>query len=174
MERKPDPASPVTRHSEVLGDPTAPYAEQHALGEKQVRALVSRVDQFSDRTLFAAAAVLILLIAVVDVVSGPELSLFILYMLPITMLAWHIGWRAARIAALGCTLAWLTGEALYGESYSRQLYLYWNAVVRAGLFFVVGYTLSRLRVAVDEQQRLARTDGLTGVSNGRSFLEIAR
>ncbi len=116
---------------------------------------------------------MISIVFVVDVITGADVAISIFYLMPIGMLAWHRGWPAARAAVLVCTIAWFIAEVVVGRNYSFQFIRYWNALVRAGFFFIVAYTASQLRSAMHEAQRLARTDSLTGAANSRSFLEFA-
>jgi diguanylate cyclase (GGDEF)-like protein len=60
-----------------------------------------------------------------------------------------------------------------GQTYSLPLVQYWNMLVRAGFFFIVAYTLTKLKAALLHERELARTDWLTGLPNSRSFLESA-
>lgn len=123
--------------------------------------------------LYILAVLTIAIIGYVDLVTSPDIALSIFYLLPVSVLAWHGGWKAARLVVLASTIVWMLAEAATGRVYPNQAVLYWNTAVRAAFFVIVGYTLSQLRRSVDEEQRLARTDSLTGVANSRSFLELA-
>ncbi|HEX6558243.1 MAG TPA: GGDEF domain-containing protein [Longimicrobiales bacterium] len=171
MERKPYPGAPVARHLKVESSTEALPEE---FGERHLRALTRRIEDLSSAQQYVAVALLLAAITVVDAVSG-EISFSIFYLLPVSMLAWYRGWYHARVAVLVATLMWLLADVVANPQHSGSFIQYWNAVVSFGVFAIVGYTLSRLRIAVDEEQRLARTDILTGAANNRSFTEfIAR
>lgn len=171
VSRKPYPGAPVARHFKVQSAKvTAPVSTP--IGERQFRRLIGRIETLPAAAQYAIAALITLVVFVVDTVSGPEIAFSIFYLLPISMLAWHRGWQVARIAVLASGLAWLLADVLAGHQYSLAAIQYWNALVRTTFFFVVAYTVTQLRRAVDEQQRLARTDTLTGVANSRWLLEL--
>jgi diguanylate cyclase (GGDEF)-like protein len=119
----------------------------------------------------ALATGMVALVFVLDVLTGPEIALSILYMAPVAMIAWHRTWGSARVFVLLSGLAWLAADVLAGREYSFDAIRYWNALVRTAFFFIVAFTIVQLRRAVREEQRLARTDSLTGVANARWFIE---
>ena len=121
---------------------------------------------------YTVAASLMVLVWAIDIATGPELSFSIFYLLPIAFVAWYRDWSTARAAAFLSTLLWLGADVVAGHVYSAPAIQYWNALVRAGFFFIVAFTVSEQRRVVSDAERLARTDGLTGVANSRSFLEI--
>ena len=163
MDRKPYPGPPVARHFQV--DP--------ADGPRRFLNITRVFDNTSSLLQHVIAYVLMVLVAVADTLSGPEIAFSIFYLLPVSILAWFNTWTAARTAVFASGLAWLIADTASGAQYSVAGIQYWNAFVRTGFFFIVGLTLSQLRHALREEHRLARTDELTGVANGRSFLEFA-
>lgn len=135
--------------------------------------MVERVERLTPAVQYILALLLVLAVFAVDVVTGPEIALSILYLAPISIVAWHRGWSAARVFVLLSGIAWLIADVIAGHQYSFQAIRYWNALVRTSFFFIVAFILSLLRRAVNEEQRLARTDHLTNAANSRWFLEAA-
>ena len=131
------------------------------------------IESMGSVTRYFIAFVLIVAIAIIDAVTGPEIAFSIFYLLPVSMLAWFDGWKIGRIAVFASGLAWLIADTMSGATYSIVGIQYWNAAVRTGFFFIVARILAQLRHAVREEHRLARTDELTGVANSRSFIEFA-
>jgi len=116
---------------------------------------------------------LIWLTGLVNSWTGPELSCSIFYLLPIGLAAWWGGFEAGILLALASTVAWHFAE----NASSPHLLLVvriWNGVIRFGFFVITSSLLSRLRVALNREQSLARSDALTGVANGRTFYDLAR
>lgn len=171
MSRKPYPGAPVARHFKVQSA-TVSKAEPAPIGERHVRHVIGRIEALPQAVQYAIALFMTSVVFIIDVITGPELAFSVFYLLPISMLAWHRGWRPARIAVLVSGLAWLLADVLSGNQYSLQAIQYWNALVRTSFFFIVAYTITQLRRAVKEQQRLARTDVLTGAANSRWLLEL--
>ena len=131
------------------------------------------VDRLQPTQCYFLAFVMVIFITFIDVITGPEIALSILYLAPVGMLAWHTNWTAARLGVFGSGLAWLIADIAAGATYSVPGIQYWNALVRTTSFFIVAYILHQLRTASREEHRLARTDTLTGVANSRMFIEYA-
>jgi diguanylate cyclase (GGDEF)-like protein len=119
----------------------------------------------------ALAAVFVLLIGVVDHTTGLYLGLSVFYIGPIAMAAWY-GGRLPAIWIGG--LASLTGMiADLDPGRGLGFLSFWNAIVRLGVFLVIGGVVSALRRSLETQRRLAHSDPLTGAANARCFDETA-
>ncbi len=119
--------------------------------------------------LFGLVAVLLL--GVLDHVSGAEISFSIFYLAPIGWVAWVAGRRPGVAIAIAAAIVWAVVDRLSGRGFSHPLIPVWNSLVRFGFFFVVAWLVSDVRRAHVREQGLARQDPLTGVANARSFLE---
>jgi len=120
-----------------------------------------------------ASLLLVGLVAVLDFLTGVQLSLALLYLIPIGVAAWYgnrpIGLLVAAIAGL----AWVANELL--EYHPDQAWmLYWNISIRVTLFLIVAYLLSSLRHRLQEVSLQANTDALTGLFNRRFLYERFR
>lgn len=101
------------------------------------------------------AVVAILLIGTLDRITGFELRLTPLYLLPIAIMAWIGGWRAAApLIALATLLWWLLFHAQH--PYSNDLYFYWEGIVMAGVALVIAWLITRLRAALDRSDERFR------------------
>lgn len=67
----------------------------------------------------------------------------------------------------------LIDTVVSGHPYVHPLIPYWNSGVRLGLFLIATQFLTLLKSQSHIEQNLSRTDGLTGVMNGRGFAEAA-
>lgn len=152
---------------------TKPHPQAQASGYHSFNRFILAVEGLSTPAQYAITVTLIFVVFGLDLMTGPEVAFSIFYLIPISLLAWHRGLQEALIGVFVCGLAWLLADKLNANDYSNPIIQYWNATVRTGFFFVVSYILVQLRRAVNEEQRLARTDNLTGVANSRWFLEIA-
>ncbi|HEV2754230.1 MAG TPA: GGDEF domain-containing protein [Actinomycetota bacterium] len=124
------------------------------------------------QSTFSAQAWALASIAVVgylQYLSGPELVFSIFYVLPLLLLGWKVGGRGAApacgIAAATAALA----EVAFEPGRQDVWVVFWNTASRFGVFLLV----ASLRAGVERQERLAATDPLTGVANGRVFNEAA-
>jgi diguanylate cyclase (GGDEF)-like protein len=122
--------------------------------------------------MISLCVLLIGAIALVDFWIGPQLSFSIFYLIPIALGAWWGGFALGILFSLMSTLIWHTIALHDGPPALVHVYL-WNDVVRFGFFVITSSLLARLRMALLQEQALARTDALTGAANGRTFYEQA-
>ena len=115
----------------------------------------------------------VLLIGGLDYVTGAEVSIAPLYLLPVAVATWFVGLRAGLLLSVLSAVSRLQDLWLTHLPFTHPLTPYWNGVVELGFFVVVATILSRLRTNTDHWTNLARTDPLTGVFNRRAFIEIA-
>jgi len=123
--------------------------------------------------VIAGTIAAVLLIGAIDYVTGAEVSIAPLYLLPIALATWLVGLRAGLLLSGLSAVVRLQDLWLNGRHFSHPLTPYWNGVVELGFFVVVAYILSRLRTTTDHWVNLARTDPLTGALNRRAFVELA-
>jgi diguanylate cyclase (GGDEF)-like protein len=114
----------------------------------------------------------ILLIAAFDQITGTQVSLAALYIVPVGLLAWEFGRPGGHGGALLAATAQLVADFTTPVGDTPAL-IAWNAGSVLVLSWIVAEVLTRLRRALEEQRELARTDALTGVANGRQFREAA-
>jgi diguanylate cyclase (GGDEF)-like protein len=117
------------------------------------------------------AFLLLATVAALDYLTGWELSLTIFYLPPILLIAWFSGRRAGVLFALLSALVWLLVDALSGHPNAYTLARFWNALVLAGYFVITVSILLKLKVALEHERNLSRSDPTTGVANTRAFYE---
>jgi diguanylate cyclase (GGDEF)-like protein len=135
------------------------------------RTLAAWLSGLSDFELATLGVILVALIAGLDFVTGEELSLSILYMLPVAIVAWW-GTRVLGImTALLATVAWDELEILAGHERGHVSIVVWNSVIRGSFLVVASLLLSALQASYRRESALARIDPLTGLANRRTFIE---
>jgi len=100
--------------------------------------------------ILALAFSLVGVIGVADYVTGPEISLGLLYLGPISFVSWFVSASPAVVLSVLSGIVWLICDAMTRD-YSHPLMPYWNAFVRFGFFFLFAITLSGLRRALAAQ-----------------------
>lgn len=115
------------------------------------------------------------LIAAIDYFIPPDISTSIFYIIPVCFTTWFAGERAGIFLSIISAIAWFVTNSNVPETDSQILPAihYWNASVRLGFFLTISYLLSELKSALKREQKLIRTDGITGVANRRLFSELA-
>jgi diguanylate cyclase (GGDEF)-like protein len=115
---------------------------------------------------------LVLVLGWVDIKTGLEVHLHLLYVLAIALASWFVNRRAGIYIAILCDIVVLAADVIGGRQYSSRWILYWNFLMRGGLFVFVALALSQLRSKFDTLSDLASRDLLTGLPNGRAFYDI--
>ncbi len=118
--------------------------------------------------LFLLAAV-----ATIDHLTGYELSFSIFYLLPIVLVTWHskrwVGFVFCGLAAM----TWLFVDYASSHTYSNGFMPIWNSGVRLSFFWVTATLLDELKIRMQNEKTMAKTDGLTGIFNARAFKELS-
>jgi diguanylate cyclase (GGDEF)-like protein len=117
---------------------------------------------------------LILLLGVVDYVSGSEIAFSLFYLIPVAVLAWFTGRGWGMVGCIISAVVWGIADYAAGQIYSHAAIYYWNTGIRLSFFVIVTLLLTALRETLEHEKALARTDALTGAMNSRSFLELAQ
>jgi len=103
--------------------------------------------EYSPAVTFAAGVILVLAIAVIDRLTGYDLHLSVLYLIPIAMVTWACGGRWGLGIGILATVVWIA--IFRGEHhYPTNFYFYWDAGVLFITFAVVIVLLARLREAI--------------------------
>jgi diguanylate cyclase (GGDEF)-like protein len=109
----------------------------------------------------------------ISYLTGWEYTVMPLYLLPITMVSYHVGrWAGFAVAAVG-TLGWALADHYSGIPYTVAAAPYWNALVRFLTFVVACFVLGHLKPMNRRLNLLASADGLTGLLNRRAFYDLA-
>jgi diguanylate cyclase (GGDEF)-like protein len=121
--------------------------------------------------LIGVGILLVLLIGIIDYLTGIYISLAIFYLIPIIFITWLVSrWSGLFISLLSTVVWFIADTALENSPYA--LIPYWNAAVRFSFFVIIAYLLSALKIAYEREKRLARTDMLTGAINRYYFMEL--
>lgn len=135
--------------------------------------LVRLLEKLSAKQRISLALGLVLILGVMDQATGYELSSSFFYLGPVAIAAWYVSNQFGLLVAVLCAVVWALADVAGGHVYSNPLVFYWNGFVRLGTFVTVAGILARLRLALQTEQRLARTDFLTQTYNSRYFFELA-
>jgi len=123
--------------------------------------------------LVASATILLVIIGVIDYITGEEIGLSIFYVIPVMLLAWYAGRAAGVITSFMAAITWYVADVTTGHVYTNAAIPVWNAAVRLGFFLLISLFISLLKDTLEHEHDLAMTDSLTGVFNTRHFYELA-
>ena len=91
----------------------------------------------------------------VDYATGYELGFFIIYSVPVGLVAWHLGRWPAILMALLASVAWWLADSFDGAKYSTVFYWVWNNVVHFLSFVINAVAIAKIKAELDEVHQLA-------------------
>jgi diguanylate cyclase (GGDEF)-like protein len=121
----------------------------------------------------ALALATFVVVAWLDHLLSPDISITAIYVLPVAALAWYLG-RLAGHASIVLALAFKLVADLYSVVPTDAFVTAWGMLTLLVLAMAVTEVLTLLHRALDTEHDLARTDSLTGVPNARYFRERAQ
>ncbi len=113
---------------------------------------------------------LLFTVALLDLVTGTELSFSIFYLIPIFLFTWTINGNFGIAIAFISAGTWLFIEVISAPQSSNSFVYFWNAIIRLGFFLLPVLLVQNL----EQEKKHARTDFLTGAMSTRSFHDIAQ
>ena len=122
--------------------------------------------------LITGSLTAVVLIALLDYVTGPNFSCSIFYLLPVAACAWWGGFPHGILLAVAGSVAWHMIDVVENPTIPSGPGI-WNGLVRFCTLTLISSLVSRLHSGVQRERRLARTDPLTGAANARTFFEEA-
>jgi len=98
----------------------------------------------------------VLVLGLVDWKTGYELNFFVFYFLPVTVGAWFLGLGPSVTLAVLSALVWFGADVLSGQVYSSNVYAVWNTTIRLISFLAIGWSVSKMRQALDREHHTAK------------------
>ena len=98
--------------------------------------------------MLAGCLALVALVAVADYLTGYDMRLAILYLVPIAAASWTLGPRAGILIAVAAVVSWL---AVFESNhpYPHPIYFYWEAAANGVIYALMVLLLARLRAALE-------------------------
>ena len=100
------------------------------------------------------SAVILLVLSLLDYVTGYEFGFFIFYFVPVAVAAWYGGRKEGIAMAVMCGICWYISDRLTHHPYSRPYLIYWETFMRLVSFLTTSLTLSRIRDLVLNEEQL--------------------
>jgi hypothetical protein len=88
-----------------------------------------------------------------DWITGHELSIFVLYFIPIGLIAWRLSLVAVIAEALICAVFWYGADSLAGHVYSNHMFAVGNMMVRLCAFISIGWAVHRIGVLLKSERQ---------------------
>lgn len=135
-----------------------------------VLSLTERLDRAPAVVRLIAVLSPLLVVALVDLATGPDLSLSVAYTLCAIAAAWSLSMRAGLVVAGVVAAVGFAVDALAEFDGPRSV-LVFNHVLRLVSFLVVAILTAAVRGSISDLVLTARVDPMTGVLNKRGLLE---
>lgn len=117
--------------------------------------------------------ILLVLAGACDFFLPPSFSLSFLYAIPVLFMAWYFGPVIAGLMMILTGSLWVTIEFLTKANNLPLPVVLWNTFMQLVLMASFAYLVLRLRHMIEQNHETARRDTVTGLSNSRTFYEIA-
>jgi diguanylate cyclase (GGDEF)-like protein len=135
---------------------------------------IIRLFQLPRTPAFLLCIGLFVALAIVDILTPPELDLSLFYVPIILIGTWNLGFGVGAGIALGAAAVQLVALSEHPLEIIYSFYWYLWLVNRWFTFFVVVALTYLLRIMFDRLDTEVRTDTLTTAANRRYFAEILR
>jgi diguanylate cyclase (GGDEF)-like protein len=139
-----------------------------------MKVIFNYLEKIPKKTILVISVSLVMLIGVIDHLSGYEISFSIFYLLPVALVSWFDKRSHAVIISILSAAMWLWADIYSGHIYSHPAIFVWNSIMRLGLFLIIAFSILEIKKLLEKEQTYARTDFLTGVANGRAFYYFAQ
>jgi diguanylate cyclase (GGDEF)-like protein len=129
------------------------------------------------KTIFGLSILFFLMIpfiGMIDYSTGPAITFALIYLIPVSAIAWLNDRRGTIVLASSLTaMTWIAVDYFSGR-FSLSIIAYsWNFFSRFAILLIVTTTLSALKQSLLDAHHLSRRDPLTNALNKRGFVELA-
>ena len=111
------------------------------------------------------------LIGVADALTGEQISLAVLYVLPIMAASWTAGLGWGLGVAGVCVALLLAGGVFVGHPFQHIGFFAFSVLSEAGTYALLAWLVSRLARALERERNAARSDALTGLPNRAALFD---
>lgn len=123
--------------------------------------------------LLSWSVIVVLLIGVIDYITGKEINCGIFYLLPISLVVWFADRNTTILMCIMSSVVEFVAKAAAGRTYSHYLISFWNSIILLSFFFLYAYIGTKLKneyrsriKLIDELQ-----DSLTELKRTKKELE---
>jgi len=104
--------------------------------------------------LYALGFFLVIIVGVLDFLTGPDLAFSVFYLFPILLGVFLMGRRGGVIISIFGAIVWYLADILTSTSHTHPAILAWNAIVNMMIFFLVTFTFEAFRQQRKKQEEL--------------------
>jgi PAS domain S-box-containing protein len=134
-----------------------PYRKSIESFKAYFNAILTFLEQQSKFSINLIALVSVVFIGCLDYVTGADIQVILFYLIPISIATWFAGTKNGILISIISAIATETADMLAGKVFPTHLYLFWDALVISGFFFVVVFILSALENTLGRYRTLIET-----------------
>ncbi|MBN1365971.1 MAG: GGDEF domain-containing protein [Syntrophaceae bacterium] len=139
-----------------------------------MKTLFKYLDKIPKTIVPVIGVISVILLGVLDYLSGYEMAFSMFYLLPVVFVSWFDKRNHALLISILSAVTWMSADISAGNVYSHPLILVWNTTMRLGFFLLAVFAFSEIKKLLGVEQTFARTDFLTDIANSRAFYELAK
>jgi tetratricopeptide (TPR) repeat protein len=129
-----------------------------------IKSVITYLSKKSGAFLLSLCFVLVLLLGVVDVALGTEISSSILYLIPVALAAWLLDRRAGMVISLASAYVWFLANYQTKSGLVPFGIMCWNAIVTFGFFATTASLLATIRRNLELEKKLSILDSVSAVA----------
>ena len=129
------------------------------------------LSKLSREWMTAITLLCVAIVGIVDYLIGPEISLAILYLIPVGLATWYIDRDVGIAVALLSAIVARATDLINGVAMLHPWLTGWNVFVHLGFMVIIVYLITLQKSYLRVEQQLARTDSLTGVFNRGELID---
>lgn len=115
---------------------------------------------------------LVIMLGYIDSTIPPNISFSPFYLIPVSLTTWLAGELAGLLISVASAVTWYLVNPVE-KSAGNDFIPLWNAFMRFIFFAITTYLLAEIKYSRQRENKLSRTDALTGLANSRAFFELA-
>jgi hypothetical protein len=103
------------------------------------------------------AFMLIVILGIIDYITGYEFNIFVFYYFPISLAGWYAGRKQAVVFSILSAITWSSVDYLSRHAYPHWLYYLWNGGIRLASFLVLAIMLAALKNLLGVEKKLSQS-----------------
>src|ERR1041385_910865 len=107
--------------------------------------VLEALERRSRWSLVLAGLAVLVLIGIIDYLTGFEMLFSVFYLLEVGLAAWFVGKGFGIVMSILSVLVWIGGDVPAGAHYSRPFVPIWNAAILVIVYSTVVWILTSLR-----------------------------
>lgn len=124
--------------------------------------------------LIAMFTVFTLLIGLYDYLTHEQAAVSVLYFPLISIACWVVGLRSAVALSLLACVLWILDDLFMPNRPWPKGFKYWQTAMNFLVYVAFAYMLAKLKITMQWQHRVSRSDELTGLANRAALFEDGR